>query len=79
MPDRVRDPREIVQFFTKLSLDEGCIIISPHEEPFRPVERSFLEGIRRVPADISAPPGVNPYSMALGYPGRWMFVWIPDR
>jgi hypothetical protein len=73
-----RDPREMVLLFTKLSQDEGCVTISPKAEPFRRVERSFLDGIRNIPADITAPAGVNPYGAALGRPGRWMFVWIPE-
>jgi hypothetical protein len=73
-----RNPAEIVSLMTKLMMDEGCVTISPKAEAFRPVERSFLDGIRRVPADITAPPGTNPYSAALGRPGRWLFVWIPE-
>jgi hypothetical protein len=74
----VRNPVEIVSMLTKLMGDEGCVTISPKTEPFRAVERSFLEGIRRVPADITAPAGVNPYAAAMGRPGRWLFVWIPE-
>jgi hypothetical protein len=77
-PDRVRDPAEIFRMMTKLMGDEGCVTIAPKTEQFRPVERSFLDGIRRVPADITAPAGVNPYGAALGKPGRWLFIWIPD-
>jgi hypothetical protein len=77
MTDRVRNPVEIVGLMTTLIQQEGCVTISPKAEPFRAVERSFLDGIRRVPADITAPPGVNPYGAALGRPGRWLFVWIP--
>jgi hypothetical protein len=62
----------------KLMMDEGCVTISPKEEPFHAYERSFLDGVRRCPADITAPPGVNPYSAALGRPGRWLFVWVPE-
>ena len=74
----VRDPAEMVRFFTKLTLDEGCVVIAPKAERFRSMERSFLDGIRNVPADITAPPGTNPYAAALGRPGRWLFVWVPE-
>jgi hypothetical protein len=65
--------------FARMLLDEGAVIIQPHPEPFRRVERDFLDGLRSIPASISAPPGVNPYSMALGRPGRWAIVWIPEK
>lgn len=73
-----RNPVEMVSMLTKLMGDEGCVTISPYPSEFRAVERSFLDGIRRVPASITAPPGLNPYSAALGRPGRWLFVWIPE-
>lgn len=78
MTDRVREPEQMLGMIRQLMLDEGCVVISPHQEPFMRVERSFLDGIRSVPASISAPPGVNPYGAALGRRGRWMFVWIPE-
>jgi hypothetical protein len=78
MSDHVRNPAEIIDLMRKLMLDEGCVVISPHQDQFLRVERSFLDGIRNVPATVSAPPGVNPYGAALGHRGRWMFVWIPE-
>lgn len=69
---------EMLSFLTRMMLDEGAVVISPHPEPFRRVERSFLDGIRGVPASVSAPPGTNPYGAALGRMGRWAFVWIPE-
>jgi hypothetical protein len=77
MPER--NPAEMVRFITKLMEDEGCVTISPKQEVFRSRERDFLDGIRTIAADITAPPGVNPYGAALGRPGRWLFVWIPER
>lgn len=74
--DRAED---MLMFLRNMMLDEGTVIIQPHKEPFRPLERSFLDGIRKCPAAITAPPGVNPYSAALGRPGRWVFLWIPEK
>lgn len=73
-----RNTEEIVAFITGMMYDEKVVVISPHQDEFRRVERDFLDGIRRIPASISAPPGVNPYGAALGRPGRWMFVWVPE-
>lgn len=70
---------ELVTFLTSVAVGDGAVIISPHPDPFRPFERSFLDGIRRCPATISAPAGTNPYSATLRKPGRWMFVWIPEK
>lgn len=60
-------------------ISEGAIIISPRPGEFGRFERSFLDGIRRVPAVIDGPPGIDPYAYALGRPGRWLFLWIPDK
>lgn len=73
-----RKPEEMISLVRKLMLDEGCITIAPRASEFRGYERDFLEGLRRIPAEINAPPGVNPYTMALGRPGRWLMVWIPE-
>lgn len=73
-----RKPEEMINLIRKMMLDEGCITIAPKRDQFRTRERDFLEGIRRVPAEINAPPGTNPYTIALGRPGRWLFVWIPE-
>lgn len=73
-----RRPEEMIQLVKRMMLDEGCITIAPRQGNFREVERSFLEGLRRIPAEIQAPPGVNPYTYALGKPGRWLVVWIPE-
>lgn len=70
---------EFVNFLIRSAVDDGAIVISPHQEPFRPRQRSFLDGIRNIPATISSPPGTNPFTHVLGQPGRWMFVWIPER
>lgn len=61
-----------------MALQEGAITIAPHKEPFAHYERQFLDGLRKCPASISAPPGRDPYSMAMGKPGRWLMIWIPE-
>lgn len=76
---RERDPEQMIAFIMGMIREEGCIVIRPHREPFRVVERDFLDGLRRIPASISCPPGKNPYSYALGQPGQWLITWIPDK
>jgi hypothetical protein len=73
-----RKPDEILQFFMKMIADEQCVAIRPHMDNFRPVQRDFLDGLRRIPAQITAPPGVNPFSYAMGKPGQWVMIWIPE-
>jgi hypothetical protein len=73
-----RKPDEILQFFMKMIADEQCIVIRPHMSEFRVVERDFLEGLRRIPAAIVAPPGRNPYSYVLGQQGSWLMIWVPE-
>lgn len=58
---------------------EGAIVISPRPGEFTRFEQSFLDGVRKIPAVIDQPPGVNPYTYALGKPGRWVFLWVPDK
>jgi hypothetical protein len=70
---------EILGYMTKVMVDEGAVVIQPHPEPFRAKQRNFLDGIRSVPAAISAPAGTNPFTSVLDRPGRWLFVWIPDK
>ena len=70
---------DFYRWLAQMAVQEGGVVIAPYPDYFRSQERSFLEGLRRVPASIVNPPGVNPYSMALGKPGRWMMVWIPDK
>lgn len=65
-------------WLAQMAVQEGGIVIAPRPEHFRKMERDFLDKLRHVPAAIVNPPGTNPYSMALGKPGRWMMVWIPD-
>jgi hypothetical protein len=67
------------QMLRKLAVDEGAICIAPHQREFRRYERDFLDRMRHIPSSISNPAGTNPYSMALGMPGRWLMVWIPDK
>lgn len=68
----------MIALVKRMMLDEGCITIAPRQESFSRIERDFLEGLRRIPAEIQAPPGVNPYTYALGSRGRWLVVWIPE-
>lgn len=70
---------DLIRFLISTAVDDGAVIIAPHREPFRPKERNFLDGIRNTPASISAPPGTNPFTHVLRQPGRWMFVWIPEK
>lgn len=70
--------QDLVNFFARMMLDEGCVVIQPRPEHFRVMERDFLEGLRRIPASVTAPPGRNPYAMAMDKPGRWIMAWIPD-
>jgi hypothetical protein len=73
-----RKPDEILNFFMRMVTDEQCIVIRPHMSEFRVVERDFLEGLRRIPAAISSPAGRNPYSYAMGHPGSWLMIWVPE-
>ena len=75
---RSKSPDEVIQFFMRMINDEDCIVIRPHMSEFRVVERDFLEGIRRIPAAITCPPGRNPYSYVMGHKGHWLMVWVPE-
>lgn len=77
MPQRDLDAYLKVIFHEIIA--EGAIIISPRPGEFRRYEDTFLDGVRRIPSVIDGPPGINPYSYALGHPGRWMFLWIPEK
>lgn len=72
-----RRPEEMIAMMTGMMRDEGCVVISPHQNHFQARERDFLDGVRRVPAAITAPPGVNPFERISSREGRWMFVWVP--
>lgn len=67
-----------INFLTAELVRDGGVVIAPHPDPFRPKERSFLDGIRSVPSSISAPPGTNPYIAVTRRPGRWVFIWMPE-
>lgn len=69
---------DFYRWLAEMAVQEGGIVIAPRPEFFRRFERDFLDKLRTVPASIVNPPGTNPYSYALGQPGRWMMVWIPD-
>lgn len=73
------NPQDMVSFLRRVMTDEDGITIAPKEQPFRAYMANFLQGVRKVPADVSAPPGVDPYSYPMNTPGRWIFVFIPER
>lgn len=69
---------DFYKWLAQMVVQEGGVVIAPKQDHFRVLERDFLDRLRRVPSGIVAPPGTNPFSMALGKPGSWMMVWIPD-
>lgn len=69
---------DFYRWLAEMTVQEGGVVIAPRQEFFRKYERDFLDRLRTVPSSIVNPPGTNPYSMAMGKPGRWMMVWIPD-
>lgn len=75
MPGKAED---YAAFLTREMVHEGAVIIKPHPEPFRSKERSFLDGIKTVPAAISGPPGKDPFGLVFSRPGHWLFIWLPD-
>lgn len=70
---------EFYRWLAQMAVQEGGIVIAPHQERFHRAQRSFLDIIRQYPATIVNPPGVHPYDAALNKRGRWMFVWLPDK
>lgn len=70
---------ELMNFLINTAVDDGAVVIAPHVHPFRGRERDFLDGIRDIPARIQSPKGRDPFAEVLGKPGRWMFVWIPEK
>lgn len=70
---------EFFRWLAQMAVQEGGVVIAPYQERFHRDQRKFLDLIRHCPASIINPPGVNPYDAALGRPGRWMMVWIPDK
>lgn len=70
---------ELMNFLIASAVDDGAVVIAPHAQPFRRKERAFLDGIRDVPSTISSPRGSNAFTEVLRKPGRWMFVWIPEK
>lgn len=70
---------DFVGYIERLLVDEGCIFIEPRPEHFKIMEHDFLEGLRRVPAKISSPPGTNPFSFARGKRGQWVIAWVPEK
>lgn len=70
---------ELMNFLIATAVDDGAVVIAPHRDPFRRRERDFLDGIRDVPSTIASPRGSNAFTEVLSKPGRWMFVWIPEK
>lgn len=70
--------RDLFDWLRVMAVQEGAVTISPYPEPFTRYQREFLEGLRRIPASITAPPGTNPYAAAMGRPGWWLMVWVPE-
>lgn len=70
---------DFVGWLCTMAVQENAVVIAPHKQPFEPKQRQFLDGIRTVPARILAMPGQNPYSAAIGKPGQWVFIWVPDK
>jgi hypothetical protein len=69
---------DFFRMLREMAIQEGAVCIAPHQSVFRRYERDYLEQLRRIPSSISAPQGQNPYAMALGHPGRWLMIWIPE-
>lgn len=70
---------DFITILRGMMTQEGAICIAPFPREFRRYERDFLDRLRHIPAQITSPPGVNPYSMAMGKPGKWLMVWVPDE
>lgn len=70
---------DFFQWLREMAKQEGAVVIAPHPREFRRYERDFLDKLRHIPASITASSGINPYSAALGKPGKWLMVWVPDE
>lgn len=71
---------EFFNWLREMARQEGAVCIAPHQREFHNrYEREFLDKLRHIPASITSSPGINPYSAALGKPGKWLMVWIPDE
>lgn len=71
------DTDSLIRYILTAAQADGCVIIEPRKELFRPRLRSFLDGLKPVPARITAPPG-DPFTRILSGNGRWMMIWIPE-
>lgn len=71
------DTDQLIRYILTAAKADGCVIIEPRKEPFRPRLRSFLDGLRPIPARITAPAG-DPFARILGGDGRWLMIWIPE-
>jgi len=73
------DTDALIRYILMAAKADGAVVIEPHREPFRAKQRTFLDGLRTIPARITAPPG-DPFARILNENGngRWMMVWIPE-
>lgn len=72
------DTDSLIRYILTAARADGCVIVEPHMDEFRPVQRTFLDGLKKVPARISAPPTGDPFVRVLANRGRWMMIWIPE-
>lgn len=70
---------DFYKWLAEMAVQEGGVVIAPHQNFFHRVQRTFLDLIRTVPSSIINPPGVHPYDAAMSSRGQWMFVWLPDK
>ena len=71
--------KDLFEWLRTMAVQEGAVTIAPHPGPFRQYQRDFLDKLRHIPASITAPNGVNPYGAAMGKPGQWLMIWVPDE
>jgi hypothetical protein len=74
-----KDFDQYMQVIMHEMVAEGAVLIAPRPGEFGRFEGSFIDGLRRVPAVIDGPPGRDPFAYAMGRPGRWLFLFLPER
>ena len=78
MAQTPNDTGQLLRWLTQMAVQDGAICIAPYPGPMAPKSRDFLEGLRRIPSAISAPPGENPYNRMLRDKGHFLIVWVPE-
>lgn len=73
------DTDALIRYILQSARADNAIVIEPWPEHFKPKMRTFLDGLRPIPARITAPPGDDPFMRIIAEPGRWLFVWIPEQ